>query len=63
MTQAPSTIRALEFDVPREQALEIGRTTLRVTFTPMNIPLFPGRPLDEQAWSEIRYDAYCWVLP
>ena len=36
---------------------------IRVKFTPTNIPLFPGRPLDEQAWSEIRYDAYCWVLP
>lgn len=36
---------------------------MRVTFAPRNIPLFPGRPLDEQAWSEIRYDACCWVLP
>jgi hypothetical protein len=32
-------------------------------FTPVEIPLFPGHPLPELAWSEIRYDAYCWVMP
>ena len=52
-----------EFLLPRE--LTAGRASIRVRvkFTPTNIPLFPGRPLDEQAWSEIRYDAYCWTLP
>ncbi len=52
-----------EFLVPRD--LTAGRTTIRVRvkFTPKNIPLFPGHPLAEQAWSEIRYDAYCWVMP
>jgi hypothetical protein len=52
-----------EFLLPR--GLTAGRSAIRVRvkFTPANIPLFPGRPLDEQAWSEIRYDAYCWVLP
>jgi hypothetical protein len=52
-----------EFLVPRE--LTEGRSAIRVRvkFTPTNIPLFPGRALDEQAWSEIRYDAYCFVLP
>jgi hypothetical protein len=51
-----------EFLVPRD--LTAGRHSIRVKikFTPANIPLFPGRPLDEQAWSEIRYDAYCFVL-
>jgi len=36
---------------------------VRVKFTPVKIPLFPGYPPAELAWSEIRYDAYCFVLP
>lgn len=36
---------------------------VRVKFTPVNRPLFPGYPLGKQAWSEIRYTAYCFVLP
>jgi hypothetical protein len=52
-----------EFLVPR--ALSAGRSSIRVRvrFTPVAIPLFPGRPLPELAWSEIRYDAYCFVMP
>ena len=52
-----------EFLVPRN--LTQGRASIRVLvrFTPLNLPLFPGHPLAEQAWSEIRYDAYCFVLP
>jgi hypothetical protein len=52
-----------EFLVPRQ--LTEGRSSIRVRvkFTPVNIPLFPGHPLAELAWSEIRYDAYCFVLP
>ena len=36
---------------------------LRIRFTPVRIPLFPGAPLPELAWSELRYDAYCFVMP
>jgi hypothetical protein len=36
---------------------------VRVRFTPVRIPLFPGREPGELAWSEIRYDAYCFVMP
>ncbi|HXS67979.1 MAG TPA: DUF2961 domain-containing protein [Candidatus Polarisedimenticolia bacterium] len=52
-----------EFLVSRR--LTAGRSAIRVRvkFTPSNIPLFPGRPLDEQAWSEIRYDAYSFIVP
>lgn len=52
-----------EFLLPRR--LSAGRSSirLRIKFIPANIPLFPGRPLDEQAWSELRYDAYCYVMP
>lgn len=52
-----------EFLLP--QWLTRGRRAIRVRvkFTPVRIPLVPGRPLDELAWSEIRYDAYCFVMP
>lgn len=52
-----------EFLVPRE--LTEGRSAIRVRvrFTPVKRPLFPGRPLPELAWSEVRYTAYCFVLP
>ncbi len=52
-----------EFLIPR--ALTQGRKAIwvRVKFAPANHPLYPGRPLEEQAWSEIRYTAYCFVAP
>jgi hypothetical protein len=52
-----------EFLVPRE--LTAGRSAIRVRvkFTPVKRPLFPGRDLPELAWSEIHYAAYCFVLP
>ena len=52
-----------EFLVPSRLTQGRKSIRIRVTFSRVNIPLFPGRPLDEQAWSEIRYDAYCFVLP
>lgn len=52
-----------EFLIPRE--LTQGRTSvwIKVRFTPVDRPLFPGYPLSEQAWSDIRYTAYCFVNP
>jgi hypothetical protein len=52
-----------EFLVAR--ALTEGRSTVRVRvqFTPVKRPLFPGQSLPELAWSEIRYTTYCFVLP
>ena len=52
-----------EFLVPRQ--LTEGRSSIRVRiqFTPVRIPLYPGYPLPELAWSEIRYDAYCFMRP
>jgi hypothetical protein len=52
-----------EFLVPR--ALTRGRSAIRVRirFTPVRRPLFPGHPVPELAWSEIRYTVYCFVLP
>jgi hypothetical protein len=42
-----------------------GRDKIRVRcqFVPVNEPLFPGHPLPEQAWTEFRYWAYCFVTP
>ena len=52
-----------EFLVSRD--LTRGRTAIqvRVKFAPVNRPFFPGHPIPELAWSEIRYDAYCFVMP
>jgi hypothetical protein len=52
-----------EFLLPRE--LTAGRSSIRVRvkFTPVATPLFPGHPVPELAWSEMRYTAYSFVLP
>jgi hypothetical protein len=52
-----------EFLLP--QALTQGRSQIRVRvkFTPVTLPLFPGHPLPELGWSELKYTAYCYVLP
>jgi hypothetical protein len=52
-----------EFLLPRD--LTEGRSAIRVRieFAPVKRPLTPGRALPELAWSEIRYTAYCWVMP
>jgi hypothetical protein len=52
-----------EFLVPRSLTRGRARIRIRIRFTPVEIPLFPGQPLPELAWSEIRYTAYCYVLP
>ncbi|PYL01822.1 MAG: hypothetical protein DME19_00330 [Verrucomicrobia bacterium] len=52
-----------EFILPRDLTRGRSAIRVRVKFTPVKTPLFPGQPLPELAWSEIRYDAYCWVMP
>jgi len=46
-------------------ALTRGKSAIRirVVFKPVNRPLFPGNPVPELAWSEIRYTAYSYVPP
>jgi hypothetical protein len=46
-------------------ALTKGRSAIRVRvkFTPVHLPLFAGNPELPLAWSEIRYDAYSYVMP
>lgn len=36
---------------------------VRVKFTPVSRPLYPGYPVGTRAWSEMRYTAYCFVSP
>lgn len=52
-----------EFLISR--ALTQGRNMIwvRVKFTPVNRPLYPGYPIGKQAWSEVKYTAYCFVVP
>lgn len=52
-----------EFLVPRDLTKGRNAIWVRIKFTPVNRPLFPGRPLDDQAWSEMRYTAYSLVIP
>lgn len=52
-----------EFLIPRDLTERRSSIWVRVKFIPVKTPLFPGRPLGELAWSEIRYDAYCFVMP
>lgn len=42
-----------------------GRDSMRVkvVFTPVERPLFPGHPMPELAWSELEYQVYCFVKP
>ncbi len=52
-----------EFLISR--ALTRGRKMVwvRVKFTPVNRPLYPGYPIGKQVWSEVKYTAYCFVVP
>jgi hypothetical protein len=52
-----------EFLVPRELTRGRSAIRVRVKFTPVKRPLYPGRAVPELAWSEIRYTAYCFVMP
>jgi len=52
-----------EFLLPA--ALTKGRSSIRmrVKFSPVARPLFPGAALQPLAWSEMRYTAFSFVLP
>ncbi|MDB6026580.1 MAG: hypothetical protein JWM68_2803 [Verrucomicrobiales bacterium] len=52
-----------EFLIPRKLTEGKKAVRVKVQFTPVNRPLFPGQSVPELAWSEIRYDAYCFVMP
>jgi hypothetical protein len=44
-----------EFLIPRDRTQGQSAIRVRVRFTPVKRPLFPGHPPPELAWSEIRY--------
>ncbi len=52
-----------EFLLPKDSTAGKSAIRVRVKFTPVHVPLFPGNPEPELAWSEIRYDAYSYVMP
>ena len=52
-----------EFLVPRDLTEGRSSISVRIKYVPVPCPLFPGQPVPELAWSEIRYDAYCFVMP
>jgi hypothetical protein len=50
-----------EFLLPLELTAGRSEICVRVRFMPVTVPLFPGQPVPELAWSEFRYDCYCYV--
>jgi len=52
-----------EFLIGRDFTKGRDAIRVRVKFTPANTPLYPGYPLTETAWSEIKYVAYSFVMP
>jgi len=52
-----------EFLIPRKLSRGRSAIRVRVRFTPVRTPFYPGAPLPELAWSEMRYSAYSFVLP
>ena len=52
-----------EFLLPRVLTEGREKIRVRVKFTPVERPLFPGHPIPELAWSEIKYFAYSYVMP
>jgi hypothetical protein len=52
-----------EFLVPRRLTQGRDAIRVRVKFTPVKLPLFPGQALPELAWSELKYEAFCFVMP
>jgi hypothetical protein len=52
-----------EFLLPRALTGGRGAIRIQIRFTPVTIPLFPGRALPQLAWSEMRYSAYSIVMP
>jgi hypothetical protein len=52
-----------EFLISRELTRHERAIRVRIKVIPVNRPLLPGRPVRNQAWSEIKYTAYCFVKP
>jgi Protein of unknown function (DUF2961) len=56
-------LRDDEFLIGRDLTRGRKRIWIRVRFMPVERALFPGQGVDKSAWSEMRYSAYCFVMP
>jgi hypothetical protein len=52
-----------EFLISRDLTQGKKEIWVRVKFTPVNRPLFPGQSVRDQAWSEMKFTAYCYLQP
>lgn len=52
-----------EFMLPRQLTQGRDLVRVRIEFQPVGLPLFPGQPVADEAWTEFRYRAYCFVMP
>jgi hypothetical protein len=52
-----------EFLLPPKLTRGLEQIRVRCQFVPLHEPLFPGHPLQDEAWTEFRYWAYCFVMP
>ena len=52
-----------EFLLPPRLTRGLEMVRIRCEFTRVGAPLFPGHPLQDEAWTEFRYWAYCFVVP
>jgi hypothetical protein len=61
----PSNRRWREDEFMIARTLTEGREAIRVRveFEPVGVPLFPGYPAADEAWTEFRYRVYCFVMP
>ena len=52
-----------EFLLPTALTRNCSTIRVRIEFLPVHRPLFPGNPMPDLAWSEMRYTAYSFVIP
>jgi hypothetical protein len=52
-----------EFLIGRDLTAGRSAVRIRMRFMPVRRPLFPGHPIPELGWSELRYHVYCYVMP
>jgi hypothetical protein len=52
-----------EFLLPPRLTRGRDKIRVRCQFVPVKEPLFPGHPLQAEAWTEFRYWAYCFMSP
>jgi hypothetical protein len=52
-----------EFLVPRDLTEGRAAVRFRFVFSPVDETLYPSAPMEDRAWSELRYSVYSWVRP